>query len=287
MTDDTPYRVMGGNLMQGEAGPPQGALLDRAGGLDGPEVAGGVAGGPRDRAGFADQELLAVGVLDRSASSWWGTEWGTGGLAAWCVGAGWVQAGLSRGHVPPRTRTGRTGYGPTCSAVSARPCSCKRAISCRYCRSVDRTGRFTANDDLLRVHPRVLGGVLREQLLLPILPREKEPDNRGATQHHQQTHHVGQFVAMEEGRLGRRNDGIRVFRVPLRDVRGAAERLQQLAARGLTDLLRSGSSSDDGREGGSVPGGQQGTRHGLHHRAAEIPLQVGGSGCHASPGHRH
>jgi hypothetical protein len=50
--------------------------------LDGPEVAGGVAGGPRDRAGFADQELLAVGVLDRSASSWWWAEWGTGGLAA-------------------------------------------------------------------------------------------------------------------------------------------------------------------------------------------------------------
>src|SRR5664279_4399672 len=48
MTDDTPYRVMGGNLMQGEAGPPQGALLDRAGGVG---RAGGRGWGRRRSAG--------------------------------------------------------------------------------------------------------------------------------------------------------------------------------------------------------------------------------------------
>ena len=48
-----------------------------------------------------------------------------------------------------------------------------------------------------------------------------------------------------------------------------------------------GRCDDRRREGGDVPGGQQRTEQRLHHRAAEIPLQVGRSGRHPGAGHRH
>src|SRR5215217_1068163 len=67
---------------------------------------------------------------------------------------------------------------------------------------------FRGDRDVLRV-------VLGEQLLLPILLREEEEDQRGAEQDRDDPGDVGPLVPLEEGRLRGGHDLILVLRVPL------------------------------------------------------------------------
>jgi hypothetical protein len=72
-------------------------------------------------------------------------------------------------------------------------------------------------EDLLVRLCGVLDLVAGEQLLLLVLLREDEPDERGAEYDRDDAGRVGPLVALEERLLGRRRDLAGVLRVLLRD----------------------------------------------------------------------
>ena len=87
-----------------------------------------------------------------------------------------------------------------------------------------------------RVRRRVLGGVAGQQFLLALAAGVLEEDDRGADQDGGDAGEVGAVVAVEERLAGGADDLILVLRVLPGEVRGAGERLLELALDVLADL---------------------------------------------------
>src|SRR6185437_10794713 len=121
-----------------------------------------------------------------------------------------VQVGRRRVRVSGRRVDRRQAQG----RAAARPCALRR-------RRLSGAGW-----GFLGGSRSVLGGVLREQLLLPLVPGEADEDERGAEKNRDDSGGVGPLVPLEERRLRSRRDLARVLRVLLRDRLRAVERLR-------------------------------------------------------------
>src|ERR671924_1761199 len=118
----------------------------------------------------------------------------------------------------------------------------------------------------------VLRVVLGEQLLLPLLLREEEEDQRGAEQDRDDPCDVGPLISLQEGRLRGRDDLVLVLRVSLGRVGRAREGLRQLSLDPVRDLVPVGRAGDRRADGGRVAGGENGAENRLHDRSAQIAL---------------
>src|SRR5271170_5582339 len=76
---------------------------------------------------------------------------------------------------------------------------------------------------------RVLGMILREQLLFVVLLGKEKEDEHGAEQDRDDSSSKGRAIARQKGRLRRASNLSCVLRIAARDVDRAGERLQKLA----------------------------------------------------------
>ena len=121
----------------------------------------------------------------------------------------------------------------------------------------------------------VLSVVRGEQSLFFLMLREAEEDERRAEQDRDDAGRVGPLVAVEERRLRRRRDLVRVLRILLaRSPRRSSNDFVSWLSTLVGDLSLSGDAGDRRRDRGGVAGCQQRTEDRLHDRAAQVALEV-------------
>src|SRR5262249_54745029 len=168
--------------------------------------------------------------------------------------------GAPRRRPPPRWRRPQPPPPRPPSRPSCRLLSCEREDFTPLRRDTSRGLRSLELRGRCRGRPLVLPVVLAQELLLAILAREQEEDERRAQHDRDDAGGIGPVRPIEE-RLPRScGDRLRVLRVLLRHGLGAGERLRQLRldAVGELRLRRRGGGRGGRGPGRRVAGPQQG-----------------------------
>src|SRR5262249_34672651 len=143
--------------------------------------------------------------------------------------------------------------GPSAPSKGCRPPRSRSGGNGRPRRRAGRLGGGLFGD--------ILGVVLLEKLLLPLLSGEAEPHEHGARADGEDAGQVCRLVALQEGGLRGGRDLARVRRVLRGDGFGPVEGLGQLVRDARVDVLPRLADERSGRRG--VAGREQGSEDGL------------------------